>query len=90
MHTIKPLDFDMLKKCKEETGCIVTVEEASINGGLGSGVAEYLAENSFGDKFARIGIPDEFALLGPMMEVYKHYGMDPESIAGKIHELIGG
>jgi transketolase len=90
MHTIKPLDRDMLKKCMEETGCIVTVEEASINGGLGSGVAEYLAENSFGGKFARIGIPDEFALLGPMMEVYKRYGMDPESIAEKVHALMGG
>jgi transketolase len=88
MHTIKPLDTKMLAKCAQETGSVITVEEASINGGLGSAVAEYLCENSFSGKFARIGLPDEFAVLGDPDEVYKYYGMDPESIATKIAKLL--
>ncbi|MCF0121329.1 MAG: transketolase, partial [Oscillospiraceae bacterium] len=60
MHTVKPLDTDMIAKCAAKTGAVVTVEEASCNGGLGSAVAEYLCENSFGGKFKRIALPDEF------------------------------
>lgn len=88
MHTIKPFDNNMILKCAKETNCIVTVEEHSINGGLGGAVAEVLAEASFGGKFKRIGLPDEFAVLGDPMEVYKYYGMDPEGIANTICELI--
>jgi transketolase len=90
MHTIKPLDCDMLLKCAKETGNVVTVEEHSINGGLGAAVAEFLCENSFGGKFARVGLPDEFALLGHMDEVYKYYGMDPDGIAEKVKSLLKG
>jgi transketolase len=88
MHTIKPFDTEMVIKCARETGCVVTVEEHSINGGLGGAVAEVLAEASFGGKFKRIGLPDEFAVLGDPMEVYKYYGMDPEGIARTICELL--
>ena len=89
MHTIKPLDYDAIKKCCDETPCVVTVEEASINGGLGSAVAEYVAENGCGVKFGRIGLPDEFALLGELDKVYHHYEMDAEGIAKKICKLLG-
>lgn len=89
MHTIKPFDNNMILKCAKETSCIVTVEEHSINGGLGGAVAEVLAEASFGGKFKRIGLPDEFAVLGDPMEVYKYYGMDPEGIANTICKLMG-
>jgi transketolase len=89
MHTIKPLDTAIIAKCAKETGNIVTVEEASINGGLGSAVAEFLCEhNGFGGKFARIGLPDEFAVLGDPDAVYKYYGMDPQGIAAKVAALL--
>lgn len=88
MHTIKPMDYAMLDRCAEETGNIVTVEEASINGGLGGGVAEYLLERGFKGRFKRIGLPDEFALLGGTDEIYRHYGMDPEGIARQVYELL--
>jgi transketolase len=88
MHTIKPLDLDMLRKCAAETGNIVTVEEHSINGGLGGAVAETLLEMGFSGKFKRIGLPDEFAVLGDPDEVYKYYGMDPEGIANTIDKLM--
>ncbi|NLL64997.1 MAG: transketolase [Clostridiaceae bacterium] len=88
MHTVKPLDVEAILNCAEETPLIMTVEEASINGGLGSAVAEVLAENSWGGKFKRIGLPDEFAVLGDPMEIYAYYGMDPESIAKSALELL--
>jgi len=89
MHTIKPMDVDMLKKCANETGCIVTVEEHSINGGLGGAVAEYLLEAGFSGKFKRIGLPDEFAVLGSPDAVYEYYKMDPQGIADQIATLLG-
>jgi transketolase len=88
MHTIKPLDTDMIKKCADETGAIVTVEEASINGGLGGAVAEFLCESGFGGKFARVGLPDEFAVLGDPDEIYEYYGMSPKGIAEKAVALL--
>ena len=88
MHTVKPIDEEMLLKCAAETGNIVTVEEHSINGGLGGAVAEFLLENGFSGKFKRIGLPDEFSVLGDPDEVYKYYGMDPEGIAETIHGLM--
>ncbi len=89
MHTIKPFDYDMLAKCASELPCIVSVEEASINGGLGSACAEYLMENGYKGSFARIGIPDEFALLGPLDEVYHYYKMDADGITEKVLSLLG-
>lgn len=88
MHTIKPLDTETILKCAKETGTIVTVEEHSVNNGLGAAVAECLCENGFGGKFKRIGLPDEFAVLGSPDEVYKYYGMDPEGIARTVVELL--
>lgn len=88
MHTVKPLDVEMLMKCADETGNIVTVEEHSINGGLGGTCAEYLLEAGFKGKFKRIGLPDKFAVLGDPDEIYKFYGMDPEGIAKQIAELM--
>ncbi|MFP3156065.1 transketolase [Lachnospiraceae bacterium ZAX-1] len=88
MHTIKPLDTDILLRCAKETGNIVTVEEHSINGGLGSAVAEVLMEAGFSGKFKRIGLPDQFAILGGVDEVYHYYKMDPEGIAAQVAELL--
>ena len=88
MHTIKPLDYAMIDKCADETGNVFTVEEHSVNGGLGGAVAEYLLERGFRGKFKRIGLPDEFAVLGDPDEVYKYYGMDPEGIARTISALM--
>ena len=88
MHTVKPLDVDMILKCARETGNIFTVEEHSINGGLGSAVAEVLLEAGFNGKFKRIGLPDTFAVLGDPDEIYKLYGMDPDGICKTIHEVM--
>ena len=88
MHTIKPLDIDMILKCARETGNVFTVEEHSVNGGLGSSVAEVLCEAGFGGKFKRIGLPDKFSVLGDPDEIYKFYGMDPDGIAKTISDVM--
>ena len=88
MHTVKPLDTAMIDKCADETGAIFTVEEHSINGGLGGAVAEHLMERGFAGKFRRIGLPDEFAVLGDPDSIYKYYGLDPEGIAKTVYEKL--
>jgi transketolase len=88
MHTFKPLDTEMVLRCAKETGCVITVEEHSKNGGLGGAVAEVLLENRFSGKFKRIGLPDEFAKLGDPMEIYKYYKMDSDSIAQTAELLL--
>ncbi len=89
MHTLKPLDKETVLRCARETRAVITVEEHSVNGGLGSMVASVLLENGFAGKFRRIGLPDEFAVLGTPDEVYRYYGMDPEGIAEAVSELMG-
>ncbi len=88
MHTIKPLDTEMILRCANETGNIVAIEEHSINGGLGGAVAEVLCEHGFGGQFRRIGLPDQFALLGDPDKVYAHYGMSPEGIADTVRSML--
>ncbi len=87
MHTIKPLDTEAIKRCADETGGIITIEDHSIYGGLGSAVAEVLCEYGNGTKFARIGMPDEFSVLGDPSEIYHYYGLDQSSIAERAKKL---
>jgi transketolase len=89
MHTIKPLDLFAIDKSAKVTDAIVTVEEASINGGLGSAVAERLAETGYSGKFTRIGLPDEFLVLGDTDEIYDFYGISAQGIADRVIKLIG-
>ena len=88
MHTIKPFDAEMVVKCAKETGAIVTVEDHSINGGLGGAVAEVLAESGVPCKFKRAGLPDQFAVLGSPEEVYKYYHLDSVGIADTAEALL--
>ncbi|HCX64412.1 MAG TPA: transketolase [Eubacteriaceae bacterium] len=88
MHTIKPLDEEAIIKYANKTGIVVTVEDHSINGGLGGAVAEVLSENEYKGKFKRIGMPDEFAVLGKPDEVYAYYGVDKNGIMKTIKSLM--
>ncbi|MED1440101.1 transketolase C-terminal domain-containing protein [Aeribacillus composti] len=88
MHTIKPFDKEAVLNAARETGCVVTVEDHSVNGGLGGQVAEIIAESGIPAKFKRLGLPDEFAILGDVPEVYKYYGLYPVGIANSVRELL--
>ncbi len=89
MHTIKPLDTKAIIRVAEKTGNIVTVEDHSINGGLGGAVAEVLCEASYKGNFKRIGMPDEFSVLGTPDEIYQYYGMDRNGIAADLKKMLG-
>lgn len=88
MHTIKPLDADAVRAAAAETGAILTVEEHNVIGGLGSAVAEVLVECER-VPFARHGVHDEFAPVGPPAALYAHYGLDADGIAARAKALLG-
>lgn len=88
IHTIKPLDDELIIKSAKEVGTIVTVEEHSVIGGLGSAVCDVLSEN-YPTKVVKIGINDTFGESGPALELVKKYGLDGESIYKKIKNVLG-
>ncbi|MBR6523242.1 MAG: transketolase family protein [Clostridia bacterium] len=87
IHTIKPIDEDIIVKAAKETGAIVTAEEHNIIGGLGSAVAEVLAEKC-PTPMVRVGIEDKFGKSGKPAQLLKEYGLTPENIAAKAKEAI--
>ncbi|MGE4276555.1 MAG: transketolase family protein [Lawsonibacter sp.] len=89
MHTIKPLDAESIIRVGNKTGKIVTVEDHSINGGLGGAVAEVLCEAGYQGKFKRLGMPDEFAVLGSLDEIYHYYKMDRDGIEEALKVMLG-
>ena len=86
IHTIKPLDEELVIASAKKTGKVVTVEEHSVIGGLGSAVCDCLSENR-PTKVLRIGINDVFGESGPALELVAKYGLDAESIYSRIKEL---
>ena len=86
-HTVKPLDIEAVIAAAA-TGVVLTVEEHNIIGGLGSAVAEVLAEARTHCRFCRHGLPDEYALIGPPLALYAHYGLDAAGIARALRELV--
>jgi len=87
MHTLKPLDVEIIKKAASETGRIITVEEHSIYGGLGAAVAEIIVQYR-PVPMKIIGIPDENAINGSSGEIFNHYGLSKENIVNEAFKLI--
>lgn len=87
MHTIKPLDTDILLQAAKETGCLVTTEEANIVGGLGSAVAEYLS-GAFPVPLVRHGVEDVFGRSGAAQKVLAAYGLTVDGIVDKVRQAI--
>jgi transketolase len=80
MHTIKPLDTELIVRCAQETGAIVTAEEHSIIGGLGGAVAECLSQSA-PVPLERVGVNDTFTESGPYLDLLEKYGMSVEAVA---------
>lgn len=87
MHTIKPLDTEILLAAARETGCIVTSEEANIVGGLGSAVSEYLS-GVCPVPVIRHGVEDSFGRSGAALKVLEAYGLTVDGIVDKVREAI--
>lgn len=87
MHTLKPLDEELVLKSAKETGCILTVEEHSIIGGLGSAVVEYLS-GVYPTPVLRHGINDVFGVSGQAYAVLDHFNLNAEGIKAKAKEAL--
>lgn len=87
IHTIKPLDKELVVASAKKTGKVVTVEEHSINGGLGSAVCEVLCEEC-PTKVLRVGVEDKFGESGPAVELLHKYELDAEGIYKKVKAFV--
>ncbi|MFV0240053.1 MAG: transketolase family protein [Lacrimispora sphenoides] len=87
MHTIKPIDKDIILKMNETCKGIVTIEEHSVIGGLGSAVAEVLAGHT-GARFAALGIRDKFGKSGKPEELFETYGLTAEHVAEACRNIL--
>lgn len=82
MHTIKPIDKELIIKCAKETKRIITIEDHSTIGGLGSSACDVLAEN-YPTKVEKMGINDKFGESGKAEELMRFYGIDAQAIVEK-------
>ena len=87
MHTLKPIDVDIIRKAAEDTGCIVTAEEHSVIGGLGSAIAEVVCQEC-PVPMAMVGQQDTFGESGSPDELLEKYGMTAAAIEEKVKYLV--
>jgi transketolase len=87
MHTLKPFDEELILQAAELTGCIVTVEEHSIYGGLGASVAEIVSQNN-PVKMKIIGIPDVNVINAKPLEIFEYYGLTASNICKQVEQLL--
>lgn len=89
IHTIKPIDKEAIMKAVSETRRIVTIEEHNVVGGLGTAVADVIAESGKGCAFEKVGLQDEFAEIGYPEDLYSYYKLDADGIIEKVREVMG-
>ena len=87
MHTIKPLDREIVLKAARETGAIVTTEEANVMGGLGAAVAEVVCQGCPVPMVLH-GVNDQFGRSGAAQSVLDAYGINAEGIAGAVRAVL--
>jgi len=90
MHTIKPLDEELIRKCVKDTGAIITIEEHSVIGGLGGAIAETLAEQCGSDSvaFQRMGIYDMFCESGEPDALLEKYKLNAKHLSKNAVKLL--
>lgn len=88
MATVKPIDSKAITEAAESSKAICTVEEHSIVGGLGTAVAEVIADLSLSIPFKRLGIPDIYTIVGSYSELQKYYALDGSGIAQKALDFL--
>jgi transketolase len=87
MYSIAPLDRDAIRRAARQ-GMVITAEEHNVSSGFGSAVAEVMAEEALGARLVRIGMPDQYSLLGPPTHLYKHYGLDADGVAAAVRKVL--
>ena len=80
MHTVKPLDTEIVLKVGRECRAVVTIEEHSVHGGLGEACASTLLQAGINVPFKIVGIPDEETVTGAQADIFRHYGISMEGL----------
>ena len=88
LHTIKPLDVAAVRKAATETGGVITVEEHSVNGGLGEACAGLLLQEGIHTRFKIVGFPDDHTVTGSQEEIFRHYSIDGQGLAKAARALL--
>ena len=88
LHTIKPLDQAAVRQAATETGGVITVEEHSVNGGLGEACAGLLLQEGIPRRFKIVGFPDDHTVTGSQEEIFRHYGIDGPGLAVSARNLL--
>lgn len=88
LRFLKPIDESILHEVGKKFKQIITVEDGTIIGGLGSAVLEFFSDHAYASQVVRLGIPDKFIEHGTQMELYKECGYDPESIYKLVLKLV--
>jgi transketolase len=88
MHTLRPFDKQSVEQAARRSKVVITVEEHSVNGGLGSRVASFLMQACIFRPLSIVGIPDEHTVTGSQGEIFKHYGISPQGLTQTSAELL--
>jgi len=88
MHTIKPLDAEVVLRAAKECRAVITVEEHSIHGGLGEACAGLLMQSGTNVRFRIVGIPDEDTVTGAQADIFRHYGISMEGLTSIAEALV--
>ena len=88
MYSIRPIDEAAILSAARDHGVVLSAEEHNITSGFGSAVAEVLATHGAGARLVRIGMPDQYSILGPPTHLYKHYGLDGEGVAAAVRRAL--
>ena len=89
LHTVKPLDQTAVRKAGTETRAVITVEEHSVNGGLGEACAGLLLQEGIHPRFKIVGFPDELTVTGSQEEIFRHYGIDGPGLVATALQVLG-
>jgi len=87
-YSINPLDTNRILDEAKKYKMIFTAEEHNITGGFGTAICDTIAQAGIGTRVIKIGMPDQYSILGPPTHLYRHYGLDGEGVASKILKLI--
>jgi transketolase len=88
LHTLRPFDEAGVRQAAEHSKAVITVEEHSVNGGLGSRVASFLMQAGIFRPLRIVGIPDEHTVAGSQGEIFKHYGISPQGLTQTAIRLL--
>lgn len=91
LHTVKPFDSDTFCEQAARVGRVLVAEEHNVIGGVASACADALVDHRIGDvRLTRLGIPDEYAPIGPPLRLYQHYRLDAAGIRGEVERILAG